>query len=367
VLDYILPFILVLGVLIFFHELGHYLVARWTGVKVEVFAIGFGPELFGWTRRNGERWKVCALPLGGYVKMFGDMGAASTPGRENDGLTPEERSVAFHHKSVGRRAAVVAAGPAANFLLAVVLFAGLFMFVGRPSTEAVVNVVGDSPAAVAGLQSGDRIVDIAGAPIANFDDLRVAVEARPSQPTPITVERAGERVDAVVTPEAVEVTRGGVTTTIGRLGVTGGALKTLDPISAVTAAGAETYNLTVLTLNALGELITGQRGVEELGGPIRIAQLSGEVAQGGIAPLIHLAALLSINLGLINLFPIPVLDGGHLMFYAAEAVRGRPLGQRIQELASMAGFAVVISLMIFATWNDLVQLRVFQWVGSLVG
>ncbi|MCR9255024.1 MAG: RIP metalloprotease RseP [Alphaproteobacteria bacterium] len=366
-LEYLVPFILVLGVLVFFHELGHYLVARWTGVKVEVFAIGFGPELFGWTRRNGERWKVCLLPLGGYVKMFGDMGAASTPGRENDGLTPEERAVAFHHKSVGRRAAVVAAGPAANFLLAIVLFAGLFMIVGRPSAEAVITVVGNSPAAEAGLETGDRIIRLNEQSIETFDDLRMVVEARPGMPTPVVVDRNGESVSGVVTPDAVEIARDGETVTIGRLGVTGGALVTLDPITAVAVAAEETWNLTMLTLNALGELITGQRGVEELGGPIRIAQLSGDVAQGGIAPLIHLAALLSINLGLINLFPIPVLDGGHLMFYAAEAIRGRPLGQRIQEFASMAGFAVVICLMVFATWNDLVQLQVFQWVGSLVG
>lgn len=359
-LDVILPFLLVLGVLVFFHELGHYLVARWVGVKVEVFAIGFGPELFGWTRANGERWKVCLLPLGGYVKMFGDMGAASTPGRENETMSPEEQAVAFHHKSVGRRSAVVAAGPAANFLLAIVLFAGLFMFVGQPTTEAVVNVIDGRAAQSGGMVTGDKVIELDGRPIENFEDLRDIVEKRPDQALAYVVIRDDERVAGTVTPSATDVERDGETVTIGRLGVTGAGMEKVGPLQAIGDATAHTVNITVLTLDALWELIVGDRSAEELGGPIRIAQLSGEVAEAGIIPLINLMAFLSINLGLINLFPIPILDGGHLMFYAAEAVRGRPLAQRIQEYAAMAGFAIVICLMVFATWNDIVHSSFFQ-------
>jgi regulator of sigma E protease len=365
----LLAFLVVLSILVFVHEFGHYYVARRNGVRIEVFSIGFGPEAFGFTDRAGTRWKFSIIPLGGYVKMFGDANAASQPG-EADSIPEEQRDQAFPCKSLGQRAAIVAAGPAANFLFAIVALAGLFAIVGQPYTPPVVNdVVADSAAAEAGFEPGDRIVKMSGRSIDRFEAIKRIVALNPGAELPIVVERGGQQVSLKAVPTPTEVTdRAGNTHTIGRLGirVEGVEFRRPDPLTAVWSAVKETGALTTGTLQAVGQIISGTRSAEELGGPIRIAQLSGEVAETGISNLISFMAVLSINLGLINLFPVPMLDGGHLMFYAIEAVRGRPLGERAQEYGFRIGLALVLTLMLFVTWNDLANLQVFDFFKNLV-
>lgn len=369
-LEYVIPFLVVLTVLIFVHELGHFWVARRCGVKVEVFSIGFGREIFGWNDRHGTRWKVSWLPLGGYVKMFGDADAASTPSGEVATMSAEERAVSFFHKPLGQRSAIVAAGPAANFLLAIALLAGMFAFVGQPFTPALVGgVVEGSAAERAGVRPGDRIVTIDGAKIERFEDIQRIVQLNLDRPLSLGVLRDGREIDLPIVPVIVEEKdRSGNTIRLARLGIRGQGMefRRHGPGEAVWRAVQETWNQTAGTLKALGQMVAGSRGTEELGGPIRIAKMSGEVAQGGIGSLLLFMAVLSINLGLINLFPIPMLDGGHLVLYAAEAVRGRPLPPRAVEYGFRIGFALVISLMVFATWNDLVQTGVVRFLVGLV-
>lgn len=365
----VLAFLLVLTVLVFVHELGHYLVARRNGVRIEVFSIGFGPELFGWNDRTGTRWKFSAIPLGGYVKMFGDADAASTPG-DTRGMTEEERSVSFHHKPLGARAAIVAAGPAANFIFSLLVLAVLFMTAGQPFTPADVGGIQPGSAAErAGLRPGDVVTEIDGTGIARFEEIRQIVTMNPGRPLTVVVQRAGREVTLTATPDVSEVTdRFGNVHRIGLLGITRGGTEQVvhDPLTALWQSGREIVNMTFGTLNAVGQMIEGSRGTEELGGPLRIAQMSGEVAQTSFYALVWFMAFLSVNLGLINLFPVPMLDGGHLMFYAIEKVRGKPLGPRAQEYGFRIGLALVLSLMVFATWNDLVQLRVVDFFRGLV-
>ncbi|MBI1205878.1 MAG: RIP metalloprotease RseP [Azospirillum sp.] len=367
---YAIPFLVVLTILVFVHELGHYLVARACGVRIEVFSFGFGPELLGATDRHGTRWKVSAIPLGGYVKMFGDAGAASTPGEGLAEMTEAERSVSFHHKRLGQRTAVVLAGPLANFLFALVVLSLLFATYGQPFTPPDIGAVQpDSAAAAAGMQPGDVVVEIGGRRIERFEDIQQIVRLSPGQSLPITLLRDGNSVMVNATPRESTVTdRFGNSHAIGLLGIgrAGMSYKRHDPLTAVWQAGRETADLTVGTLVAVGQMISGARGTEELGGPLRIAQMSGEVARSGIVSLIWFMAILSVNLGLINLFPIPLLDGGHLMFYGIEAVRGRPLGERAQEYGFRIGLALVLTLMVFATWNDLVHLRVVEFFIGLI-
>lgn len=367
---YLVPFLVVLTLLVFVHELGHYWVARRNGVRIEVFSIGFGPELFGWNDRAGTRWKFSAIPLGGYVKFFGDADAASTPGAELPEMTEAEKAVSFHHKRLGQRAAIVAAGPIANFLFAIVLYAGLFSFVGQPFTPPDVGgVVAGSAAEGADIRSGDRIVRINGERIERFEDIQRIVQLGLDQPLTIAVQRDGREVSLTATPTVtMEADRLGNQIRVARLGIRGGGIEFVrhGPVDAVWRAVSETYTQSVATLKALGQIIVGRRSSDELGGPIRIAQMSGEVAQGGLSYLAAFMAILSINLGLINLFPVPLLDGGHLLFYFFEALRGRPLDQRAQEYGFRVGMVLVFSLMIFATWNDLVHLRVVQFLVGLV-
>jgi regulator of sigma E protease len=357
-------FLVVLTVLVFVHELGHYLIARFNGVRIEVFSIGFGPELFGWNDRTGTRWKFSAIPLGGYVKMFGDSdGSSALPVAGLGEMTPAERDVSFHYKPLGQRAAIVGGGPFANFVFAMVVMAVLFATYGQPFTAAEVGQVSAGSAAEkAGLQVGDVITAIDGTAIDRFDDVRRLVELDPGRPMSIVVERKGEKVTLNATPDIAEGADGH---DIGRLGIRGSGVRYVrrDPVTAVAQAAAETWNLSASTLEAMWQMVTHRRSVDELGGPLRIAQLSGEVAKIGLGPLLSLMAVLSINLGLINLFPVPVLDGGHLLFYAAEAIRGKPLGQRAQEYGFRIGLALGLTLMVFATWNDLVHLG----IGSLFG
>lgn len=367
----LLSFLFVLSVLVFVHELGHYLVARWNGVKVEVFSIGFGSELFGWNDKSGTRWKVSLLPLGGYVKMYGDMDPASML-RDDDGLSDDQRAQAFHHKTVGQRAAIVFAGPAVNFLFAIVLYAILFTTVGQQQRYlATVGVVtADSPAAAAGFMAGDDIVAVDGVPLTLFEDLRTVVRANPGRVLEVTVLRDDQTLVLRPTPEPItETAADGSVLTVGRLGIAPGAAEYFDranPVAAVGKGVYVTYDMTARTLAALGEMVAGDRDAGELGGPIRIAQMSGQVAEGGLVPLLNFMAYLSISLGLINLFPIPMLDGGHLVFYAVEVVRGRPLGARAQEYGFRMGAVLVFSLIVFATWNDLSQLGLWRFLSNLL-
>jgi regulator of sigma E protease len=369
-LGYIVPFLIVLTVLVFVHEMGHYWVARRNGVKIETFSIGFGPEIFGWFDRHGTRWKLSAIPLGGYVKMFGDADAASTPSGALSTMSDAERSVSFHHKSLGQRAAILFAGPAANFLFAIILLTGLFCTVGQQFTMPDVGQVTPGSAAEdAGIKSGDVIVSIDGQAVERFEDVQQAVRLNAGSPMTVVVRRDGTELTKSVTPHMTElVDRFGNKHQLGILGIgrSGVDYVRYDPITAVWQAVRETGSLVTGTLKAVGQMIVGTRTTEELGGPLRIAQMSGEVAQGGIVSLLWFMAVLSVNLGLINLFPIPILDGGHLLFYAAEALRGRPLGQRAQEFGFRIGLALVLTLMVFATWNDLVHLQIVAYIRGLI-
>jgi regulator of sigma E protease len=367
---YVIPFLVVLTVLVFVHELGHYWVARRNGVRIETFSIGFGPELFGRTDKTGTRWKFSAIPLGGYVKMFGDADAASTPSGAVRSMTPAEREVSFFHKRLGQRAAIVAAGPIANFLFAIIGLTLLFSIYGQPFTPADIgSVQPESAAAQAGMLPGDVIVEVDGQAIERFEEVQQIVRFNQGTPLALVVQRDGQRLPISVTPQVTTVTdRMGNSHTIGLLGIgrAGMEYRRHDPLTALWQAGRETANLTVGTLGAVGQMIGGSRGTEELGGPLRIAQMSGEVAQSGIVALVWFMAILSVNLGLINLFPIPMLDGGHLLFYAVEAIRGKPLGDRAQEYGFRIGLALVLTLMVFATWNDLVHLRVVDFFRDLI-
>ncbi len=359
--EYIVPFLVVLTILVFVHELGHYWIARRKGVKVEVFSIGFGPELFGWTAKSGTRWKVSALPLGGYVKMFGDMDASSRPDDEKfAAMTPDERAVAFPMKPLGARAWIVAGGPLANFLFAFLLLCGLFIFDGQTRTSTVVTeVVAGSAAEAAGIRPGDRIVSVNGEAIERFEDLQRFVQLNLEQPIEMVVERDGQSVALTAQPKIIEVDDpSGCPMKVARLGVSaqGTELVEFEPLEAVGVAASETWGIARDTLAGIWQIITGERSTEELGGPVRIAEISGQVAKFGVVSIIWFMAVISVNLGLINLFPIPVLDGGHLLFYAIEGVRGRPLGERAQEYGFKIGIALVLSLMIFATINDLVRI-----------
>jgi regulator of sigma E protease len=353
-------FLILLTVLVFVHELGHYLVARWNGVRVEVFSIGFGPELFGWNDRAGTRWKFSAVPLGGYVKMFGDADPASMPGEHLAEMTAAEKAVSFHHKRLGQRAAVVAAGPIANFILAIAILTVIIAVHGqRFSSPQVGTVVAGSAAEAAGVQTGDVIVSIDGTAIDKFDTIRHMVELNTGTPIEVVIKRGEQLSTLTITPKVITDTdRLGFTHRVARLGISPNGVEIIprNPVAAVGYATVEAWNRTTEMLQGVWQMIIGVRSGEGLSGPIGIFQISGAVAQEGFFPLIELAALLSLNLGLINLFPIPVLDGGHLLFYAAEAVRGKPLSQRAQEYGFRLGLALVLVLMMFATWNDLVRI-----------
>jgi regulator of sigma E protease len=368
---YGLPFLAILTVLVFVHEMGHYLVARLNGVRVEVFSIGFGPELFGWTDKAKTRWKFSLIPLGGYVKMLGDADAASRPDKELSDLTEEERAEAFPYKRLGQRSWIVAAGPIANFLFAVVLLAGLFIAIGQPFTPPVVGtVIPDSAAEQAGLQPGDRIVRIDGTDINSFQDIQWIVSLGMGEELDIVVLRDGAEVPMLAKPILTETTDDfGNRQQIGRLGISHSGIEFIrhGPFTAVWLATERTGSQTLAILKAVGQMFVGDRSAAELGGPLRIAKMSGQVAEYGLASVVQFMWLLSISLGLINLFPIPILDGGHLLFYAIEAVRGRPLGDRAQEYGFRIGLALVLSLMVFATWNDIVHhVKVFEFIKGLV-
>ncbi|WP_061936243.1 RIP metalloprotease RseP [Aureimonas sp. AU22] len=361
----VVPFLFVLTVIVFFHELGHYLVGRWSGIRILAFSVGFGPELVGFTDRHGTRWKLSAIPLGGYVKFFGDENAASVPDQAAIGrMSTEERDSAFHTAHVARRAATVAAGPIANFILAIAIFAltaySTGIVVGDP---VVAEVRSGSPAQAAGLQPGDRIVSADGEAIEYFGDLQRYVSTRAGVPIRIGIDRAGQSVQLTVTPQEQAQTDGfgnefktAVIGVVANTEQSGFRTRELEPVEALRYGVSQTWFVTEQTVSFIGGIFKGSQSSDQIGGPIRIAQVSSQVATLGIAPLLNLAALLSVSIGLLNLLPIPMLDGGHLLFYAAEAVRGRPLSERIQEVGFRIGLALVLMLMVFAFWNDLSSL-----------
>ncbi len=362
---YLVPFLAVLTIVVFFHELGHFLVARWNGVKVDAFSIGFGPELLGFNDRLGTRWKLSAIPLGGYVKFHGDMDAASTPDFERaNTMTAEERSYSFVHKKVWQRAAIVAAGPIANFILAIAIFSVTFMLYGMAVSDPVVSSVTPGGAAdQAGFRQGDRIVSIAGTQVRSFTDVPRIVAPNPGRELLFVIERDGATIELPVTPKLEERTdRFGNKQAIGFIGLTNDSKEAnfrfvkLGPLASVGEAVSETWFIISRTMGYLYDIVTGVQSADQLGGPIRIAKVSGDVATLGVAALINLAAVLSVSIGLLNLFPIPMLDGGHLVFYAVEALRGKPLSDRAQEIGFRFGLAVVLGLMVFSTWNDLTQI-----------
>ena len=452
---YPISFIILITILVFVHEMGHYLVARWAGVRVEVFSIGFGPEITGWTDRVGTRWKISALPLGGYVKFFGDAGASSqADGELLDTLSEQERAVSFHHKSLGKRAAVVAAGPLANFAYALVVLMGMFLLFGqrftppeigrvlpesagyeagfmtgdvvlsvdgdsvrrfeeldqaiflnpgremqfrvrrgeevlqiaatpaaidgeaqsiarvygdlglRPSNLAVVgSTQPDSPAQEAGFLPGDRILSVDGNEIYSFEQLQRFVGASGGKPLRVEVVRDGTVLTLTVSARAdVRTGADGVEQTRWLVGIYGARREPirLGPIDSLYEAAWVSYDMVARTLEYLGQMIVGDRGTEDLGGPLRIAQASGQAAQIGVEQFVFLSVVISLNLGLVNLFPIPLLDGGHLLMYGLEAIRGRPLTERMQEYAFRLGLALVLTFAVFATWNDLANFGLFE-------
>ena len=368
-------FLVVLTVLVFVHEMGHFLIARRNKVKVEVFSIGFGPELFGFNDRYGTRWKFSAVPLGGYVKMFGegDM-VTGVDDAEDRPMTEEERAGSFHHKSLGQRAAIVFAGPLANFIFAIIVMWGVFMFVGEPTRmhAAVGAIQPGSAAEQADFRPGDTVISISGEDIRWFDDLKRIVSANPGAELNFIVKRGGEEMVLLATPKLREVSRAqfeerydeieGDTETvkIGLIGITPdpnqAEYERHDPFTALMMGVDRTASMVMRILANVGEMISGERDADELGGPLAIAQISGEVVQTGLLNILFLMATLSINLGLINLFPVPMLDGGHLVFYIYEAIRGKPLSAKAQEYGFRMGLFLVLLLMVFATWNDISRL-----------
>ena len=365
----IVPFLIILTVLVFVHEMGHYLVARKNGVRVEVFAIGFGSELFGWTDRLGTRWKICAIPLGGYVKMFGDGDITSSSVVEDSNESHEEKENAFHYKSLGARAAIVVAGPVANFLFAIVLLAGLYSIVGQRYAPPIIDKINSgSSADTAGLVIGDEILQVNEQNIKRFDELQRIVRPNPGKELKFLIRRDNEILLKTVIPQLVEgKDASGSKIVYGLLGVVSEQTTFIrhNPVISFGLAVEETWVIVSQTLMHVAEMIRGERTTDELGGPIRIAKLSGAVADAGLTSSIWFMAVLSINLGLINLFPVPVLDGGHLFFYLLEFIRGKPLEAKMQGIASYVGLVLVISLMIFVTWNDLVQLNITNFIVSI--
>lgn len=362
---YIIPFLFVLTVVVFFHELGHFLVARWCGVKIDTFSIGFGREIFGRVDRYGTRWKVSWIPLGGYVKFAGDENAASMPDKTRLSQIPEsQREGLFFFKPLYQRAAVVAAGPIANFILSIVIFAGIFSIVGQGTALAVIeSVQPESAAAVAGFHPDDRVVSIDGATIGGFEDMQRIVSISAGVPLTFGVMRDGTEITLTATPRLKEITDTfGNSQRIGLLGVQRKAgegsykiVKT-DPVTGLWHGTKETWFIVARTMDYLGGMIAGREDSSQLGGPLRIAEVSGQVATLGFVALLNLTAVLSVSIGLLNLFPVPMLDGGHLLYYAVEGARGRPMGEKAQEVGFRIGLVLVMMLMFFATWNDLVRL-----------
>lgn len=357
----IVGFALLLGPLVVIHEMGHYLVGRWCGVKAEAFSVGFGRELAGFTDRRGTRWKFSAIPLGGYVQFAGDMDPTSRPDDARFAhLSADEKRHIFNAQPLWRRAAIVAAGPLTNLLFAVVVFAAFNMAFGKLVAPPVVESFSEnSPAAAAGLLKGDRVLAIDGKRVESFEDLRQRIWPWPGGTFTLTVERDGREVPVTVRAESKVLTdRFGNESRVGLIGVKAAkpTREEVGPLEAVTLAGEQTWGVMRMLVVGIRQIVTGERSIDELGGPIKTAKYSGEQLSLGWLEFVSFAAFISINLAFINLLPIPALDGGHLALYAVEAVRRRPLDARSQDWAYRTGLAFVVALMLFVTLNDLAAL-----------
>jgi len=360
-LSYVVPFLVVLTAIVFVHEMGHYLVARWNGVAIDTFSIGFGREVVGWNDRQGTRWRISAIPLGGYVKFTGDSNAASVPDPEAlKNVDPQLAPRLYANKSVWQRISIVAAGPIANVILTFVILYALLVSYGQYTIPPVVGeVVAQSVAEEAGLQAGDRIVSVDGYSVGGFSDFQRLIATAPQRQVTIVLERDGVTQTIALVPEAVEVEdRFGNSQRIGRIGVARDiaeddlTLYRPGPVEAVGATFQEIVFIIDRTAAFLGDFFVGRGDVEQLGGPVKVAKVSGEMATLGIIALVNLTALLSLNIGIFNLLPVPMLDGGHLLYYLIEAIRGRPLSLRVQEIGFRFGFALVLALMVFTLFND---------------
>ncbi|WP_092496987.1 RIP metalloprotease RseP [Faunimonas pinastri] len=362
----VVPALAVLLVVVFVHEMGHFLTARWCGIRIAAFSLGFGPELAHWVDRRGTRWRLAAVPLGGYVRFEGDDNASSTPDFDAlERLPAETKRGLFHFAPLWKRTAVVTAGPIANFILAILVFAALFATIGRPvSLPRADSVVAGSPAEKAGFKPGDLVLSINGEAVDSFSEMQEIVSLSAGSSLSILIQRAGEKLTLTATPERREMPDGlGGTQRVGVLGLS----RTLSagdvdyrrygPIAALGQGVDQTWDIIHRTLTYVGRLFVGRESPDQLSGPVRVAQVSGVVAHaGGLPALIHLGAILSVSIGFINLFPVPMLDGGHLLFYAIEAMRGRPLSRAAQEVGFRIGFAMVVLLFVFVTFNDLSRL-----------
>ena len=362
---YVLPFILIFTVLVFVHELGHYLAARQCGVRVEVFSVGFGKEIFGVTDKFGTRWKFGAIPLGGYVKLYGVLSPDNC--EENNSPSINDKKVSFYRKSIGQKAWIYFAGPLANLLFAVVVLALVYGIVGKQYLPADIGkVLPNSAAQMGGLKAGDRVISVGQTKITSFVEFSKIVRSSPGLSLSLVVQRNEELVSLIVIPKSIKINPNRSSETIGRLGVAGtkGNFKFIqyNPLTATWEALTETLSMSGLILNYLGQVVSGERSTKELGGPIRIAQISGDVAQAGLfsSGLIKLAAFLSINLGIINLLPIPLLDGGQLLVLGIEGLRRRPLGKRLLAFYQNVGVIFILLLTVFVFWNDLVQLQIID-------
>lgn len=358
----LIPFVLVLTVVVFVHEMGHYLVGRWCGIGVKAFSIGFGPELIGYTAKSGTRWKLSAIPLGGYVKFAGDENVSSSPnGVDVSALSDEERKVAFHTQPVWKRAATVVAGPLFNILLTIAILSVFFSIYGRTVADPLVGeVVPDSPAAVAGFQAGDRLVSVDGSPIKSFADVQRIVTGRSGDELKFIVDRNGRDLTLVATPQPTEITDPlGNKIKVGTIGVRTSSdvaqFKRIDysPLESVGQAVKEAGFIIGRTGDFFVRLVSGREDKCQLGGPVKIANMAGQAASLGFEWLVQLTAMLSIGIGLLNLFPLPPLDGGHLVFYAAEAVLGKPVSPAAQEWFYRLGFLLVMGFMAFVIFNDI--------------
>ena len=367
----VLAFIAVIGPLVFVHELGHYLVGRWFGVKAEAFSIGFGPELAAWVDKRGTRWRIGAFPLGGYVRFKGDMNAASQTDPAWLQLPASERAESFPAKPLWQKAAIVSAGPFINFLFAILILSTFAFVYGESRTPAVAGKVQTgSAAAAAGILPGDRIVSLNGREMTTFDDLRLYAQIRPGEPVTIVIERSGKTIEKPGRVGAVQEQDGfGNKFKVGRLGIAP-AQPIIEPVPfwrAPAVAFKQTGQIIRTMVETLGQILGGGRSVKELGGPLKIAEVSGQAATLGPESFVFFMALISINLGFINLLPIPMLDGGHLLFYGVEAIQRRPVSQRVQEWAYRSGLAVLLAMMMLVTFNDLSSFGLWERLSGLIG
>lgn len=373
---YLIGFVLLLGPLVTVHELGHYLVGRFFGVHAEAFSVGFGKEIAGFTDRRGTRWRLSLLPLGGYVQFKGDMNPASVPDAEPaSAANAEEARGSFQHAALWKRALIVAAGPVTNLLVTIAIFASLFAIFGKPvidgveDSRIVAEFTEDSPARAAGIELGDTIIAVDSAPMADFDDIKAAVAIHPDERLIFTVERDGERIDIPVrTARESRTDQFGNTSAIGFIGVGPGGgryvFEPVGPLETIPMATGHTWDVLGMMITGIKQVITGERSIKELGGPVKIAKYSGEQMSLGVVAFIQFAALISLNLAFINFLPIPALDGGHLAFYAAEAIRRKPVGPQATEWAYRTGIFLVLVFMAVVTVNDVTSLPLF---GPLFG